>query len=156
MERSLLLVRIAGEVAALDSANVQSVVELEGVTFVPKAPPHVAGLAALRSRAMTVIDCRRSLELKASQGDDGGPGAGALAVVVELDDCLYALLVDRVEEVVPFEGEATMLRTDLLPGWTRVTLGMVETDAGPALLLDPALIVAGRPSMNAPAQRAVA
>jgi len=146
MDHSLLLVRIAGEMAALDSARIQSVVELEAVTPVPQGPAHVAGLAALRSRAMTVIDCRRSLELPDDDDEDrGADDDGALAVVVELDEYLYALLVDQVEEVVPLEGEPAMLRTDLLPGWSRVTLGMVETSAGPALLLDPDKLVAGPP-----------
>jgi purine-binding chemotaxis protein CheW len=144
MDRSLLLVRIAGEMAALDSARIQSVVELEAVTPVPQGPAHVAGLAALRSRAMTVIDCRRSLELPDDE-DRRAEDDGALAVVVELDEYLYALLVDRVEEVVPLEGDPAMLRTDLLPGWSRATLGMVETSAGPALLLDPGKLVAGPP-----------
>ena len=139
MEQSLLLVRIAGEMAALDSARIQSVVELDAITSVPCSPPHVAGLAALRSRAMTVIDCRRSLELP----DAEEAAAEMVAVVVEMDEYLYALLVDRVEEVVPLDGEPTTLRADLLPGWTRATLGMVETSAGPALLLDPAQIIAG-------------
>jgi purine-binding chemotaxis protein CheW len=144
MDHSLLLVRIAGEMAALDSARIQSVVELEAVTPVPQGPAHVAGLAALRSRAMTVIDCRRSLELPDDE-DRPADDDGALAVVVELDEYLYALLVDQVEEVVPLEGDPAMLRTDLLPGWSRVTLGMVETSAGPALLLDPDKLVAGPP-----------
>jgi purine-binding chemotaxis protein CheW len=142
MDQSLLLVRIADETAALDSARIQSVVELEGLTPVPCSPGHVAGLAALRSRAMTVIDCRRSLELPDSE-DRVADGEGALAVVVELDEFLYALLVDQVEEVVPLDGEPALLRTELLPGWARSTLGMVETTAGPALLLDPAELVAG-------------
>lgn len=146
MEQSLLLVRIAGEMAALESSRIQSVVELDLVTSVPRAPAHVAGLAALRSRAMTVIDCRRSLELP-RQDDEAGQSA--MAVVVLLDEYLYALLVDRVEDVVPLEGDPAVLRTDLLPGWTRATLGMVETSAGPALLLDPAQLVAGPPQAQA-------
>ena len=156
MDQSLLLVRIAGETAALDSARIQSVVELEGLTPVPCSPHHVAGLAALRSRAMTVIDCRRSLEL-ADAEDRSSDGKGALAVVVELDEYLYALLIDWVEEVVPLEGEPAILRTDLLPGWARATLGMVETSAGPALLIDPAQLVAGpQDKLHQPAEKAMA
>ena len=142
MDQSLLLVTIAGERAALDSKRIQSVVELENVTPVPRAPGHVPGLAALRSRAMTVIDCRRSLELVPA---DRYPSEAPLAVVVELDEYLYALVVDQVEEVVAFEGAPTAIRANLLPGWTRASLGMVETSAGPALLLDPAELVAGPP-----------
>ena len=156
MDQSLLLVRIADETAALDSARVQSVVELDGVTPVPCSPHHVAGLAALRSRAMTVIDCRRSLELPDAE-DRSADSEGALAVVVELDEFLYALLIDWVEEVVPLEGEPATLRTDLLPGWSRCTLGMVETSAGPALLLDPAQLVAGpQDKLHQPAEKAMA
>jgi purine-binding chemotaxis protein CheW len=138
MDRSLLLVSIGGEWAAIDSDIIRSVVELEKVTPVPRAPAHVSGLAALRSRAMTVIDCRRSLELPPAEN-----ASEALAVVVEIDEYLYALMVDHVEEVVPLDSEPGEIRADLLPGWTRASLGMVETTAGPALMLDPAQLVAG-------------
>ncbi len=147
MDQSLLLVMIAGERAALDSGRIQSVVELDTITHVPRSPEHVAGLAALRSRAMTVIDCRCSLELPPAERD---PGSAPLAVVVEVDEYLYALVVDEVEEVVGFEGDPAVIRANLLPGWTRATLGLVETSAGPALLLDPAELVAG------PARKAAA
>ena len=86
---------------------------------------------------MTVVDCRRALELP--DADE----AGSLAVVVELDEFLYALVVDAVEEVVPFDTEPSEIRADLLPGWTRASVGMVETSAGPALVLDPANLIEG-------------
>lgn len=137
MDRSLLLVSIGGERAAVASEIIRSVVELEAVTAVPRAPEHVAGLAALRSRAMTVVDCRRSLELPAAEE------RSSLAVVVEIDEFLYALVVDEVEEVVPFDTEPSEIRADLLPGWARAAQGMVETTAGPALVLDPGKLIEG-------------
>lgn len=138
MDRSLLLVSICGERAAIASEIIRSVVELEAITPVPRAPEHIAGLAALRSRAMTVIDCRRSLELPPCETD-----GKVLAVVVEIDEFLYALVVDKVEEVVPLDGEPAEVRADLRPGWARAALGMVETSAGPALVLDPASVIDG-------------
>jgi len=137
-DQSLLLVSIGGELAGIDAAIIRSVVELEAITPVPRAPEHIAGLAALRSRAMTVVDCRRSLELPPSED-----AADALAVVVEVDEFLYALVVDAVEEVVPREGDPAEVRADLLPGWSRAALGMIETSAGPALMLDPGKLVEG-------------
>lgn len=137
MDRSLLLVSIGGERAAIDAAVIRSVVELEAVTPVPCAPAHIAGLAALRSRAMTVVDCRRALELPAAEGES------RLAVVVELDDFLYALTVDSAEDVVPLETEPSEIRADLLPGWARASLGLAETSSGPVLLLDPARLIEG-------------
>ena len=137
MDRSLLLVSIAGERAAVASEIIRSVVELDGVTPVPRAPEHIAGLAALRSRAMTVVDCRRALELPEADGPT------TLAVVVEIEDFLYALVLDAVEEVVPFDVEPSEIRSDLLPGWARAALGMIETSAGPALVIDPAKLIEG-------------
>ena len=137
MDQSLLLVSICGELAGIDSAIIRSVVELEAITPVPRAPEHIAGLAALRSRAMTVVDCRRALELPEADGPT------TLAVVVEIEDFLYALVVDAVEEVVPFDVEPSEIRSDLLPGWARAALGMIETSAGPALVIDPAKLIEG-------------
>src|SRR5689334_18908704 len=59
----LLVVTIAGERVALPAAAVESVVELDTLIPVPRAAPHIAGLSALRSRVLTVVDCMRSLEL---------------------------------------------------------------------------------------------
>ena len=142
MESSLILVRVANEIAAIDASAVQSVVEIDAITPVPQSPKHVAGLAALRSRAMVVIDCRRSLEIE-DDDSDGAPADKRSAVVVEIDEFIYALLVDKIEGVVPFDGEAMALRTSLDPGWARMTSGMVETSAGPALLLEPAALIKG-------------
>ena len=137
MDRSLLIVSIAGEHAAIASDIIRSVVELDDITPVPRSPEHIAGLAALRSRAMTVVDCRRSLELPPADE------LGSLAVVVEVEEFLYALVVDAVEEVVPFETEPSEIRADLLPGWARAAIGMVETSVGPALVLDPMSLIEG-------------
>jgi purine-binding chemotaxis protein CheW len=137
MDRSLLLVSIAGERAAIASEIIRSVVELDAITPVPRSPDHIAGLAALRSRAMTVVDCRRSLELPAAEE------SALLAVVVDVEEFLYALLVDAVEEVVPFDAEPSEIRADLQPGWARAALGMIETSAGPALVVDPAELIEG-------------
>ena len=83
----LLVVTIAGERVALPSAAVESVVELDTLIPVPRAAPHVAGLSALRSRVLTVIDCMRSLELGETDCSDGIREAA----VVELDGHHYAL-----------------------------------------------------------------
>ena len=92
MSELLLVVTIAGERVALRSAAVESVVELDALIPVPRAAPHVAGLSALRSRVLTVIDCMRALELGVTDCSDGIREA----VVVELEGNHYALLVDLV------------------------------------------------------------
>lgn len=139
MNDLLLVVTIAGERVALPSAMVESVVELEALTPVPRAAPHVAGLSALRSRVLTVIDCMRSLELGASDCSDGIREAA----VVELDGHHYALIVDTVEDVVEATSDIRPMRAAMGAGWERVSQGMIETEYGPMLLIDVAALVAG-------------
>ncbi len=135
----LLVVEIAGERVALPSSDAESVVELDTLIPVPRAAPHVAGLSALRSRVLTVIDARRSLDL----GETECLGGIREAVVVELDGHHYALIVDQVEDVVESLGEPTAIRGAMEAGWSRVARGMVETEMGPILLGDVAALVSG-------------
>ena len=139
MAELLLVVTIGGERVALPAAAVESVVELDALIPVPRAPAHVAGLSALRSRVLTVIDCMRSLELCATDCSDGIYEAA----VVELDGHHYALIVDLVEDVVEAMSEPVTLRAAMGEGWERVSKGMVETEQGPLLLVDIGAIVSG-------------
>jgi len=135
----LLVVTIAGERVALPAAAVEAVVELETFTPVARAPAHIAGLSALRSRVLTIVDCMRSLELGSTDYSDGIREAA----VVELDGHHYALIVDLVEDVVEALSDPSPVRAAMGPGWERVSQGMVETETGPLLLVDVAALVAG-------------
>jgi len=135
----LLIATIAGQRVALPADAVESVVELDTLIPVPRAQPHVAGLSALRSRVLTVIDCRRSLDMGASDCSDGIREAA----VVELDGHHYALIVDVVEDVFEALSEPTPVRAAMEDGWERVSQGMVETEDGPLLLVDVAALIAG-------------
>ena len=139
MNELLLVVTIGGERVALLAEAVEAVVELDTLIPVPRAAAHIAGLSALRSRVLTVIDCMRSLELGITDCSDGIREAA----VVELDGHHYALLVDLVEDVVEAQSNPAPLRAAMGPGWERASLGMVETETGPLLLVDVAALVAG-------------
>jgi purine-binding chemotaxis protein CheW len=140
MNELLLVVSIAGSRVAMPAAAVESVVELDTLIPVPRAPSHLAGLSALRSRVLTVIDCQRSLELGSTDLYDGKLHEAA---VVELDGHNYALTVDAVEDVVEALSEPAAIRAAMGGGWERVSLGMVETEEGPLLLVDVAALIAG-------------
>lgn len=139
MNELLLIVTIAGQRVALPADAVESVVELDTLIPVPRAAPHIAGLSALRSRVLTVIDCMRSLELGATES----VGEVREAAVVELDGHHYALLVDLVEDVVAALSDPSPVRAAMGPGWERVSSGMVETEAGPLLVVNIAALIAG-------------
>ena len=139
MNPLLLVVTIGGQRVALPSDAVESVVELDTLIPVPRAAPHVAGLSALRSRVLTVIDCMRSLELGATECSNGIREAA----VVELDGHHYALIVDLVEDVVEAMSDPVPMRAAMGEGWERVSAGLVETESGPLLLVDVAALIAG-------------
>lgn len=139
MSQLLLIVSIGGSRVAFPSAAVESVVELDTLILVPRAAAHVAGLSALRSRVLTVIDTVRSLDLGESDCSDGIREAA----VVEFDGHHYALIVDSVEDVVEAMSDLTPIRAAMGEGWERVALGMVETEDGPLLLVDVAALIAG-------------
>ena len=139
MNELLLIVTIGGQRVALPAAAVESVVELEALIPVPRAAPHVAGLSALRSRVLTVIDCMRALELGTTDVSDGIREAA----VVELEGHHYALIVDSVEDVVEAVSDPVPIRAAMERGWEHVSLGFVETEEGALLLVDVARLVEG-------------
>jgi purine-binding chemotaxis protein CheW len=138
MEDLKLIARIAGQEVAISADAVESVVEIDAITPVPRAATHIAGLAALRSRVLTIIDTYAALELGQSPRD------GVIqAIVVTIDNHLYGLLVDEVVDVAAIIGDPQTLHAGLSPGWAHAALGLVEHQDRALLLLDPARIVAG-------------
>lgn len=133
-----LIATIAGQRVALVADAVESVVEIEEMTPVPLAPPHVAGLAALRSRVLTTIDSLAALEL-------GRMAAAPLhqAIVVAVDGHLYGILVDQVDDVATIEAAPQPVRGSLGAGWAVAARGVLDGADGPVLLIDPAVLVAG-------------
>ncbi|QYU70464.1 chemotaxis protein CheW [Leptolyngbya sp. 15MV] len=113
-------------------------IEVGHIAPVPHAPAFVSGLTAMRSRALTVIDARRALGISADHSDSDGR-----AVVCTLEGHTYAIMVDRVEDVVEATGTAQRPDADLGKAWERVTRALVETRMGPALVVDLAALVAG-------------
>ena len=138
MNQLLLIVAVAGSRVALPAARVDSVVELDALSPVPRAAAHVAGLSALRSRVLTVIDCKRSLELGSTEFNGLREAA-----VVEVEGHHYALTVDAVEDVVEALSDPVPVRAAMTAGWERVGLGMIETEEGPLLLVDIDALISG-------------
>jgi chemotaxis signal transduction protein len=137
MNELVLTLVIGGRRTALRAPDVHSVVELGKVSPVPRAPDFVRGLTALRSAAMTVIDCAVALGLPSREGDP----EGRRAAVFEDQGHLYALLVDEVDDVVESHTAPTPVPGDAGSGWELAALGMIETASGPALLIDPSIFI---------------
>ena len=147
MARLLVIARLAGERVAFPADRVDAVVEIGAIIPVPGAAAHVAGLAALRSRVLTVIDCCASLD----------PGCAVAerrdALVVIYGGQPYALLVDRVEDAVEAEGEVSPPPVGLTPGWARVAAGQTVAEGELHLVADVAALIAGSGGRVAPVNR---
>jgi len=138
MDELLLIACLAGRRVALPASEVEGVVELEALTPAPGAAAHVAGLASLRSRVLTVIDGLAALGFGNSRAKSLGS-----AIVIPSAGHPYALLVDEVEDVVEAGGPAAPLAAPAGPGWEGVATGMVEAEGELFLLVDPHALVAG-------------
>jgi len=134
----LVIVQIAGRRCALSALDVKSVIEVGTITPVPRAPAWIAGITALRSQALTVIDCRSAIGL----GEGDWPTDHRAAVVAE-GGYSYALLVDGIEDITTAVGEAGQVPGGFGAEWSRISTGMIETIAGPALLIDLSALLAG-------------
>lgn len=129
MDGLFLIAHVAGRTVAIASAQVESVVDIGEVTAVPRAPAMVLGLAALRSRVVTVIDTPVALGL--ASGD-----RAKRAVIVVSEGHHYALLVDALDDVAPFALQPLANGLALDPSWRAVALGLIERDGEPILAID--------------------
>lgn len=136
MNDLVLVARVAGQRVAFDAALIESVIDLGKVVPVPLARRHVSGLAATRSRVLTVIDAAAAIGLP-SVSD------GNRAIVILCDGHRYAVRVDTVDDVAAPIGELAPFETSTGQAWREVATGMVDTEFGFALLIDPARLVAG-------------
>lgn len=138
MNELLVLAMIAGRRIAFRAVEVQSVIEVGTITPVPRTPDHIAGLTAQRSQALTVFDTRRALGF-----DPDGYETDVRAAVVASGGHSYALRVDRVDDIVEAVSEPAPIAGGFGDQWAAIAIGMVETGAGPALLLDIDALIEG-------------
>lgn len=137
MQKLFLIARIAGRSVAIDSDQVESVVDIGEITPVPRATREVRGLAALRSRVVTVIDTCAALDL---------PEPAQLAtraVITLVEGHHYAILVDALEDVAPFTVSRLSGGVALDKGWQRVGCGIIDRDGDPILAIDLRALVPG-------------
>ncbi|MFC3100082.1 chemotaxis protein CheW [Altererythrobacter lauratis] len=135
MTQLCLVAAVAGRRVAFRTAQIHSVIDMDAVTPVPGTPPCVAGLSALRSRPLTVIDCAVAL------GQAETPIPPVKALVVDQNGFLYALSVEEVEDVVWIESEAEPLPAGRHGGWEQAALGMVNVGGEMLLLADPTAVL---------------
>jgi purine-binding chemotaxis protein CheW len=136
MSMLVLIATIAGQRVAIDAACIESVVDLWQVVPVPLAPPHVLGLAAVRSRVLTVIDAAAAIGLRAT-------GTGNRALVLDVDGHSYALRVDTVCDVTAAVGDVMPFDPAAGKNWASIATSTIDTEFGFALVIDAARMISG-------------
>ena len=146
MNDLLVMAQIAGRRCALHAHDVQSVIEIGTITPVPRTPDFIAGITAMRSQTLTVIDCRRALGFDSDQWS-----LDHRAIVVAVAGYSYALRIDSIEDVTTSMDQVSQVPGGFGPAWSRVATGLIETRVGPALLLDLQALIAGPDALGAAA-----
>ncbi|WP_260598726.1 chemotaxis protein CheW [Sphingomonas endolithica] len=130
MSGLFLIAQIAGRTVAIESSQVESVVDITAVVPVPRTVPQVLGLAALRSRVVTVIDTHAALNLPPAERQP------TRAVITPVDGHHYAVLVDTLEDVAPFDLLPLASGIVLDGGWSDTGCGVIERGGEAVLVID--------------------
>lgn len=131
--KDFLTVIIAGQRFGVPILQVQDVLGEQSVTTIPLAPPEVAGSLNLRGRVVTAIDVRKKLGM----GAECDALSQNMSVVVEHEDELYSLIIDRVGDVLTlpdkaFEQNPATMETS----WKDVSLGIYRLEGELLVVLD--------------------
>lgn len=137
MSELFLLACIAGRNVAIRSDEVESVVDIADVVPIPRAAEHVRGLAALRSRVVTVID--PALALRISRPSQ----PARRAVITRVEGHHYAVLVEALEDVASCALQPLSCGLALDKGWANAAIGVVDRGGTPVLALDVSRLVTG-------------
>jgi purine-binding chemotaxis protein CheW len=131
MKGLYLIASVAKETVAIEASVIESVVRVGEIIAVPRTDPIVAGLYALRSRVLTMIDCQVAVT-----GKPMAVGKSDLAIVATLGASQFGFLVDSVLDVVKADtGLVHGLPCNSGP-WAHLVSGFVELDGKAIMVLD--------------------
>lgn len=136
MPSLFLIAHIHGCRVAINSDQIESIVNVPDVIPVPHCDPCVAGLFALRSRVLTLIDSQYIVT-----GERRTLQRGCLAVVVEIAGHHYGLAVDKVEDVVPLSADKIQQCIQPDGQWQSIVSETVEVGDQLVMILNPARLV---------------
>jgi len=135
-----VVIHIRGHLFGIRVGLVRDVLSPHPLTFVHRAPPEVAGLLNLRGRIVTAINLHVRLGLTSEIAVHD-----RLHVVVESGGELYALLVDRVGDVISLGAEESpRAKAQLNRDWEAAAEGVFALEDGLLVLLDVSQIIGSR------------
>ncbi len=100
MEEQLVLFELNGEMYGVSVAQVQSIIPMQEIVTVPGTPLFIEGVVNLRGAVVPVVNLRTRFNLSNSADKK------LVIVVVELNDQLVGIIVDKVTEVTKISATA--------------------------------------------------
>jgi purine-binding chemotaxis protein CheW len=144
MTSLFLIANINGARIAIDSTVIESLVHVHDVISVPQCDPSVAGLFALRSRVLTLIDSQYLVT-----GKQQPLKKGALAVVAEIAGHHYGLLVEAVEDVVAIPNDKMESQIKPPSEWAPLVTGIASVGGEMVMILDTTQLINGEEALAA-------
>lgn len=132
LSKDYLTLTIADQIFGIPVLQVQDVLGSQKVTRIPLAPPEVSGALNLRGRIVTAIDVRKRLGL-----DPGEKDSTKMSVVVEHENELYSLIIDKVGDVLSLSNDSYESNPATLDKvWRDVSLGIYRLENRLLVVLD--------------------
>jgi purine-binding chemotaxis protein CheW len=136
MTTPYLIASVAGHCIAFDAASIDAIIRIDAIYPVPCAPSHIAGLCAVRSSVMTVIDLAKTVGCDADN-------EAQHAIVVRHDGHRYALRVDHVADIETITARPQASDPSIGALWHAVAPAHIETSFGTALLPEIDRVIGG-------------
>ncbi len=95
MSTQIVAFKLADEEYGINIAAVESIIKMQAITIVPRAPKFVVGVTNLRGNIVPVIDLKTRLELGSRQYTQD-----SRIVVALLKDAKIGMIVDSVSQVI--------------------------------------------------------
>ncbi|GJL84298.1 MAG: chemotaxis protein CheW [Micavibrio sp.] len=131
--KDFLTIIIAEQRFGIPVLQVQDVLGEQIVTNIPLAPSEVAGSLNLRGRVVTAIDVRRRLGIDPSKDGE----ATGMSVVVEHENELYSLIIDRVGDVLTLKDDMFENNPPTLDAiWREISGGIFRLEEELLVVLD--------------------
>lgn len=131
-QQQFVMVSAAGQLFGVPVPSVREVLMSRSITRIPLAPASVAGILNLRGRIVTAIDLRQRLCLAPAP-----EGLATMSIVTEQDGDLYALIVDRVSEVIELPAGTVGPNPPTFPPlWATLSAGIYRLAEALLVVLD--------------------
>jgi purine-binding chemotaxis protein CheW len=131
-EIQLVTFQLGTEEYGIDIMQVQEIMRLPSIVWVPKAPSFVEGVINLRNKVIPVIDLAKRLDVSSEGWTDD-----SRVVIANIQDSLVGLVVDSVSEVMRLRTEAIEPLPEIMTSSNgRFLKGIAKLDDRLIILLD--------------------